>query len=50
MNKERIAQNLAAVENHFHSEELSEVETVLRREAALKRMLSTRISPTSLCL
>jgi ketosteroid isomerase-like protein len=30
MNKDRIAQNLAAVENHFHSEELAEVEAALQ--------------------
>src|SRR5258708_12434163 len=29
MNEERIAQNLAAVENHFHSEALSDVEAAL---------------------
>ena len=29
MNKDLIAQNLAAVENHFHSEELGEVEAAL---------------------
>jgi ketosteroid isomerase-like protein len=29
MNKDRIAQNLAAVENHFHSEALSDVEAAL---------------------
>ena len=29
MDKERIAQNLPAVENHFHSEALSEVEAAL---------------------
>lgn len=29
MNKERIAQNLAAVENHFHSEALSDVNAAL---------------------
>ena len=29
MNKERIAQNMAVVENHFHSEALSEVEAAL---------------------
>ncbi len=29
MNRERIAQNLAAVENHFHSEALSDVEAAL---------------------
>lgn len=29
MNKERIAQNLAVVENHFHGEALSEVEAAL---------------------
>ena len=29
MNKERIAQNLAAVENHFHSEALGDVEAAL---------------------
>jgi hypothetical protein len=27
MDKDRIAQNLAAAENHFHSEALNEVET-----------------------
>ena len=27
MDKDRIAQNLAATENHFHSEALNEVET-----------------------
>ena len=27
MDRDRIAQNLAAVENHFHSEALNEVET-----------------------
>ena len=30
MNKDQIAQNLAAVENHFHSEELAEVEAALQ--------------------
>ena len=30
MNKDRMAQNLAAVENHFHSEELAEVEAALQ--------------------
>ena len=29
MNRDRIAQNLAAVENHFHSEALNEVEAAL---------------------
>jgi len=29
MNKDQIARNLAAVENHFHSEELCEVEAAL---------------------
>ena len=29
MNRERIAQNLAAVDNHFHSEALSDVEAAL---------------------
>jgi hypothetical protein len=29
MDRDRIAQNLAAVENHFHSEALSEVEAAL---------------------
>jgi SnoaL-like protein len=29
MNPDRIAQNLKAVENHFHSEALNEVETAL---------------------
>jgi hypothetical protein len=44
MNKD-IAQNLAAVENHFHSEELAEVEAALQTftediiwEAPLPRM------------
>jgi ketosteroid isomerase-like protein len=30
MNKDRIAQNLAAVENHFHSEATSDVEAALQ--------------------
>ena len=29
MDRDRIAQNLAAVESHFHSEALNEVETAL---------------------
>ena len=29
MNKDRVAQNLAAVENHFHSEALNEIEAAL---------------------
>jgi ketosteroid isomerase-like protein len=29
MNKDKIAENLAAVENHFHSEALSDVEAAL---------------------
>lgn len=29
MNKDKIAENLAAVENHFHSEALSDVEEAL---------------------
>ena len=35
MNKDRIAQNLAAVENHFHSEELAEVEAALQTFTAI---------------
>ena len=30
MDRDRIAQNLAAVENHFHSEALNEVEEALK--------------------
>jgi len=30
MNMDRVAQNLAAVENHFHSEALNEVEAALK--------------------